>query len=102
MAGNVLSWQNLSTRFLNGGCHENLDAARKSIAPLLSLGDKQKTLETEKPYPLGLPLTSLRDLPLLFVYFPVNNGVLYVLAYVEDIYVRVLSLLVSILNPYHL
>ena len=28
MAGNVLSWQNLSPRFLNGGCHENLDAAR--------------------------------------------------------------------------
>ena len=30
----------------------------------------------------------------------VNNGVLYVLVYVEDIYIRVLSLLVSILNPY--
>ena len=29
-----------------------------------------------------------------------NNGVLYVLVYVEDIYIRVLSLLVSILNPY--
>ena len=29
-----------------------------------------------------------------------NIGVLYVLAYVEDIYIRVLSLLVSILNPY--
>ena len=53
------------------------------------------------PYPLGLPLTSLRDLPLLFVYFQVNNGVLYVLAYVEDIYIRVLSLLVSFLNPNH-
>ena len=39
--------------------------------------------------------------PLLFVYFQVNNGVLYVLVYVEDIYIRVLSLLVSILNPYH-
>ena len=32
----------------------------------------------------GLPLTSLCDLPLLFVYFQVNNGVLYFLEY-EDI-----------------
>ncbi|CAN0400100.1 unnamed protein product, partial [Ascophyllum nodosum] len=32
----------------------------------------------------------------------VNNDVLYVLAYVEDIYIRVLLLLVSILNPYNL
>ena len=47
MAGNMLSWQNLSPRFSNGGCHENLDSGRKSIAPLLSLGDKQKTLETK-------------------------------------------------------
>ena len=46
--------------------------------------------------------TPLRDLPLLFVYFQVNNDVLYVLAYLEDTYIRVLSLLVSILNPYHL
>ena len=38
-------------------------------------------------YPLGLPLTSLCDLPLLFVYFQVNNGVLYFLHYVEDIYI---------------
>ena len=53
-------------------------------------------------YPPGLPLTSLCDRPLLFVYFQVNNDVLYVLAYVEDIYIRVLLLLVSILNPYHL
>ena len=29
MAGNVLSWQNLSPRFSNGGCHDNLDAARQ-------------------------------------------------------------------------
>ena len=29
MTGNVLSWQNLSPRFLNGGCHANLDAARQ-------------------------------------------------------------------------
>ena len=29
MAGNVLSWQNRRPRFSNGGCHENLDAARK-------------------------------------------------------------------------
>ena len=35
-----------------------------------------------RPYPLGLPLTSLCDLPLLFVYFQVNNGVLYFLDYV--------------------
>ena len=41
IAGNVLIWQNLSLRFSNGGYHENLDAARKSIAPLLSLGDKR-------------------------------------------------------------
>ena len=47
MAGNMLSWQNLSPRFSNGGCHENLDSARKSVAPLLSLGDKQRTLETQ-------------------------------------------------------
>ena len=39
----VLFWQNLSPRFSNGGCHENLDVARKSIAPLLSLRDKQLT-----------------------------------------------------------
>ena len=38
------------------------------------------------------------DLPLLFVYFQVNNGVLYFLDY-EDIYIMVLSVLVSILNP---
>ena len=42
--------ENLSPRFSNGGCHENLDAARKSIAPLLSLGDKQKTLETQNAH----------------------------------------------------
>ena len=42
-----------------------------------------------------LPLTSLCDLPLLFVYFQMNNGVLYFLDYVEDIYVMVLSVLVS-------
>ena len=43
--------------------------------------------------------TSLRDLPLLFVYFQVNNGVLYYLDYVEDIYIRALSVLVSTLDP---
>ena len=47
------------------------------------------------PYPPGLPLTSLCDLPLLFVYFQVNNGVLYFLDY-EDIYIMALSVLVSI------
>ena len=44
-----------------------------------------------------LPLTSLCDLPLLFfVYFQVNNDVLYFLDY-EDIYIVVLSVLVSML-----
>ena len=42
-----------------------------------------------------LSLTSLYDLPLLFFYFQVNNGVLYFLDYVEDIYIMVLSVLVS-------
>ena len=37
----------------------------------------------------------LCDLPLLFVYFQVNNGVLYFMYYVEDIYIMVLSVLVS-------
>ena len=46
------------------------------------------------PYPLGLPLTSLCDLPLLFVYVQVNNGVLHFLDY-EDIYIMALSVLVS-------
>ena len=42
------------------------------------------------------PLASyLFDLPLLFVYFQVNNGVLYFLDYVEDIYIMVLCFLVS-------
>ena len=31
------------------------------------------------PYPLSLPLTSLCDLPLLFIYFQVNNDALYFL-----------------------
>ena len=47
------------------------------------------------PYPRGLPLTSLCDLALLFVYFQVNNGALYFLDYVEDTYIIVLSVLVS-------
>ena len=34
-------------------------------------------------------------LPLFFFYFQVNNGVLYFLDYVEDIYIMVLSVLVS-------
>ena len=37
----------------------------------------------------------LCDLPLLFVYFQVNNGVLCFLDYVEDIYIMVISVLVS-------
>ena len=44
---------------------------------------------------------SLCDLPLLFFYFQVNAGVLYFLDYVEDLYIRVLSVLVSILDPNH-
>ena len=41
---------------------------------------------------------------LLFIYFQVNNGVLYFLYYVEDIYntMMVLSVLVLILNPNHM
>ena len=39
------------------------------------------------PYSLGLPLSSLCDLPLLSVYFQVNNDALYFLNYVEDIYI---------------
>ena len=40
---------------------------------------------------------------LLFIYFRVNTGVLYLLDYVEDIYITVvLSVLVSILNPNHM
>ena len=62
----------------------------------------RKNNRTWGPYPLGLPLTSLWDFPLLFVYFQVNNGVVYYLDYVEDIYIRVLSVLVSILNPNHI
>ena len=45
--------------------------------------------------PLGLALTSLCDRPLLFVYFQVNNGVLYFLDYVEDVYIMGLFVLVS-------
>ena len=48
--------------------------------------------------PTGLlPLTSLCDLPLLFVYFQVY----FLDYYVEDIYIMVLSVLVSIFNPNH-
>ena len=52
---------------------------------------------SKEPSSFRLPLTSLCDLPLLFfVYFQVNNGVLYFLDY-EDIYIMVLSVLVSML-----
>ena len=44
----------------------------------------------------------LCDLPLLFVFSQVNNGVLYYLDYVEDIYIRVLFVLGSVLNPNHI
>ena len=46
---------------------------------------------------LLLPCVTFHSL--LFVYFPVNNGVLYFLDSVEEIYTMVLSVLVSILNP---
>ena len=36
---------------------------------------------------------------LLFVYSRVNNGVLYNLDYIKDIYIRALSVLVSTLDP---
>ena len=53
--------------------------------------------------PTGLAsYTFLCDLPLLFVYFQVNNGVLYFLDYVEGIYITVLSVLVSIINSNHM
>ena len=55
-----------------------------------------KVMSEEEPSSFRLlSLTSLCDLPLLFVYFQVNNGVLYFLDYVEDIYIMVLSVLVS-------
>ena len=60
--------------------------------------DKYQVLSKE-PSSFRLALTSLCDLPLLFVYFKVKNGVLYYLDYVEDIYIRTLSVPVSTLNP---
>ena len=45
-------------------------------------------------YFLGWPPTAL----VFFYYFQVNNGVLYFLDYVEDIYIMVLSVLVSMYN----
>ena len=39
---------------------------------------------SEEPSSFCLPLTSLCDLPLLFFYFQVNTGVLYLLDFVED------------------
>ena len=51
-----------------------------------------------EPSSLCLPLTSLCDLPLLFfVYFQVNNGVLYFLDYEDKLYIMVLSDLVLML-----
>ena len=41
-------------------------------------------------------VSSLCDLPLLFFYFQVNNGVLHFLDYVEDIYIMALSVFVSL------
>ena len=45
-------------------------------------------------FPLVSYFLTLCDLPLLF-YFQANNGVLYFLYYVEDIFIMVLSVLVS-------
>ena len=61
---------------------------------------KQVALTSIERGTQSFPLASyflLCDLPLLlFVYFQVNNGVLYFLDYyVEDIYIMVLSVLVS-------
>ena len=53
------------------------------------------TKKNQRPSSFRLPLTSLCDVPLLFVYFQVNNGVLHFLDYAEDIYIMVLSVLVS-------
>ena len=39
------------------------------------------------------------DLCTLQQHFQVNNGVLYYLDYIEDIYIRALSVLVSTLDP---
>ena len=52
--------------------------------------------------PLHFVITLEAPLDVEQVYFQVNTGVLYFLDYVEDIYIRVLSVLVSILNPNHI
>ena len=49
--------------------------------------------------PTWLASYFLCDLPLLFVYFQVNNGVLHYRDYAGDIYIRALSVPVSTLNP---
>ena len=59
-----------------------LEAARAETAAL------RAAAEGADRGPRGLPLTSLCELPLLFVYFQVNNGILYFLDYVEDIYIN--------------
>ena len=41
---------------------------------------------SEEPSSFRLSLTSLCDLPLLFVYFQVNNGVLYFLDYEDNLH----------------
>ena len=43
-------------------------------------------------------VVTIYDNPLLFVFFQVNTGVVYFLDYVEDIYIMLLSVLVSTLN----
>ena len=53
------------------------------------------SIMSDEPSSFRLHLTSSCDLPLHFVYFQMNNGVLYFLDYVEDIYIMVLSVLVS-------
>ena len=45
------------------------------------------SMMSEEPSSFRLPLTSLCDLPLLFfVYFQVNNGVLYLLDYEDKLH----------------
>ena len=53
----------------------------------------------EAVYNCGLARSS--DYTTQKYYFQVNTGVFYFLDCVEDIYIRVLSVLVSILNPNH-
>ena len=85
---------------LVGRAHDTRSCAKVYIwgASVCRSPDKYQVLSKE-PSSFRLALTSLCDLPLLFVYFKVKNGVLYYLDYVEDIYIRTLCVPVSTLNP---